>query len=257
MSALLEVAVGVVIRADGQVLLGQRVPGKPYAGWWEFPGGKLEAGETVAQALARELQEELGLQVTASHPWVVREFVYPHAHVRLHFRRIFAQRGDFSGEPQSREGQAFCWQALDAPTVAPLLPASEPVFRWLRLPVQLAVWDPAAGDGDFSAALTRSQARGLQLLVSSRQAGSFAQSAGGLLLEPSELREMKQRPEIACCVARCLSAEDFALAAALELDAVVAPQLEAMNRLPLYLADPALSLASAIALGAHGLAVPI
>lgn len=257
MSALLEVAVGVVIRADGQVLLGQRVAGKPYAGWWEFPGGKLEAGESVAQALARELHEELGLQVTASHPWVVREFEYPHAHVRLHFRRIFAQLGDFSGEPQSREGQAFCWQALDAPMVAPLLPASEPVVRWLRLPAQVAVWDPAGGDGDFSAALTRSQARGLQLLVSSRQPRSLAQSAGGLLLEPSDLRALTQRPELACCMARCLSAEDFALAAALEVDAVVAPQWMAMGSLPLYLADPAWSLASAIAQGAHGLAVSI
>jgi mutator protein MutT len=254
-SALLEVAVGVVIRADGQVLLGQRVAGKPYAGWWEFPGGKLEAGESVAQALARELHEELGLQVTASHPWVVREFVYPHAHVRLHFRRIFAQLGDFSGEPQSREGQAFSWQAVDAPAAAPLLPASEPVFRWLRLPTRLAVWDPAE-DGDFAAALARSQSLGVRLLVSSQQPRSFAHAAGGLLLEPSDLRALEQRPDIACCVARCRSAEDLSLAAALELDAVVAQQVIEMGSLPFYLADTALALDSAIALGAQGLAIP-
>jgi hypothetical protein len=118
----LEVAVGVVVRRDGRVLLGQRVAGKPYAGWWEFPGGKIEAGETVAQALARELHEELGLVVRASHPWLIREFQYPHAHVRLHFRRIVGAWDDFSGEPQSREGQAFDWLSTDNPARTPLLP---------------------------------------------------------------------------------------------------------------------------------------
>ena len=65
---LLDVAVGVVLSADGQVLIGQRLAGKPYAGWWEFPGGKVESGESVEQALARELNEELGLEsVESSH----------------------------------------------------------------------------------------------------------------------------------------------------------------------------------------------
>jgi len=101
-----EVAVGVVFRDDGAVLIGQRLQGKPYAGWWEFPGGKFEPGEDAAQALVRELDEELGIEVLASGPWVVREHVYQHAHVRLHFRRVVGWRGTV----RSREGQAFVWQ---------------------------------------------------------------------------------------------------------------------------------------------------
>ncbi len=141
-----DVAVGVVVRGDGAVLLGQRPAGKPYAGWWEFPGGKLEAGETVEHALARELHEELGLDVRASHPWVVREFVYPHAHVRLHFMRVF----DFDGEPQAREGQAFAWSSPESIRVAPLLPATVPVLAWLRLaPVCAASAAAALGEDAF------------------------------------------------------------------------------------------------------------
>lgn len=152
MTPPVEVAVGVVLRADGSVLLGQRVAGKPYAGWWEFPGGKLERGETVAQALARELHEELGIEVRRSTPWVVREFVYPHARVRLHFRRVDA----FGGEPVSREGQAFAWLKPDSIDVAPLLPATVPVIGWLRLPPRLA-WSAAAalGEARFLASLER------------------------------------------------------------------------------------------------------
>ncbi len=130
---VLEVAVGVVFRDDGAVLFGQRLAGKPYAGWWEFPGGKLEAGESVEQALSRELHEELGLTVIESVPWVVREFNYPHAHVRLHFQRVTR----YLGEPQSREGQQLRWQPIAALDVQPILPAALPVIEWLRLPMQI------------------------------------------------------------------------------------------------------------------------
>ncbi len=130
---IVEVAVGVVFREDGEVLFGQRLAGKPYAGWWEFPGGKLEAGESVEQALARELNEELGLKVIESVPWVVREFVYPHAHVRLHFQRVTR----YQGVPQSREGQRLLWQSVRRLTVEPILPAALPVIEWLKLPTQI------------------------------------------------------------------------------------------------------------------------
>ncbi|MGB7306096.1 MAG: Nudix family hydrolase [Burkholderiaceae bacterium] len=134
-SKIIDVAVGVISRHDGQVLLAQRPPGKPYAGWWEFPGGKLEAGECVHQALARELSEELGLQVHRSSAWLVREHTYEHARVRLHFRRVT----DFSGEPQSREGQAFTWSFPGEATVEPLLPATVPLMRLLSLPALYAI----------------------------------------------------------------------------------------------------------------------
>jgi 8-oxo-dGTP diphosphatase len=122
-----EVAVGILRSADGSVLLAQRPEGKPYAGWWEFPGGKLEVGETVEQALERELHEELGIHITASGDYDSIEFSYPHARVRLHFRLVTA----WSGEPRSREGQALAWQQPRDIAVSPLLPASLPVIEKL------------------------------------------------------------------------------------------------------------------------------
>jgi 8-oxo-dGTP diphosphatase len=125
-----EVAVGVLMRADGHYLLAQRPDGKPYAGYWEFPGGKLEAGESVEAALARELREELGIDIdmAACTRWHTLEHDYPHAYVRLHFCKVTAWRG----EPHGCEGQALAWQTLPA-TVAPLLPATLPVLEWLAM----------------------------------------------------------------------------------------------------------------------------
>src|SRR5205814_1699079 len=94
-------------------------PGTPYAGYWEFPGGKVEPGESVRDALARELDEELGIEITRAAPWLTRAHVYPHAHVELHFFRVLAWRGD----PHGRDGQAIAWQIPGAFDVEPLLPA--------------------------------------------------------------------------------------------------------------------------------------
>jgi 8-oxo-dGTP diphosphatase len=121
-----EVAVGVLVQPDGRYLLAQRPAGKPYEGYWEFPGGKLELGESVEAALARELHEELGIDVRACHRWYTLEHDYPHAYVRLFFCKVTA----WSGEPHGREGQAFVWQSLPA-DVAPLLPAAIPVLERL------------------------------------------------------------------------------------------------------------------------------
>lgn len=121
-----EVAVGVLIRGDGAFLLAQRPSGKPYAGYWEFPGGKVEPGETVEAALARELHEELGIDVEHAQRWRVLEHDYPHAYVRLHFCKVT----DWRGEPVGREGQQFSWQR-EPVGVEPLLPATVPVVEWL------------------------------------------------------------------------------------------------------------------------------
>jgi len=129
-----EVAVGVLIRADGAVLMADRPAGKPYAGYWEFPGGKIEPGETVAQALERELAEELGVRVHASLPWTVIEHDYPHAYVRLHFRRVYR----WEGEPQAVEGQRLQFHRPGAVAPAPLLPAAVPALRWIQLPSVMA-----------------------------------------------------------------------------------------------------------------------
>ncbi|MBP6897756.1 MAG: NUDIX domain-containing protein [Pseudacidovorax sp.] len=121
-----EVAVGVLIAVDGALLLSTRPDGKPYAGYWEFPGGKIEAGETVEEALRRELQEELGITIDGAEVWRVTEHDYPHALVRLHWCKVFS----WSGEFEMREGQTMCWQQLPL-TVMPVLPGAMPVLQWL------------------------------------------------------------------------------------------------------------------------------
>ncbi len=125
-----EVAVGILQRADGQVLLAQRPAGKPYEGWWEFPGGKCEANETPASALDRELLEELGVQVQHKRAWLVQDFVYPHATVQLYFFLVT----QWVGVPASNEGQALAWSHTAQIDLAPLLPASIAVVQWLSWP---------------------------------------------------------------------------------------------------------------------------
>jgi len=125
-----EVAVGVLVERDadgreGRFLLTSRPEGKVYAGYWEFPGGKVEAGETVAQALARELREEIGIQIVSAHPWQVLVMDYPHARVRLNFCKVF----DWAGEFQMLEGQQMAWADLPV-QVQPVLPGTIPVLQW-------------------------------------------------------------------------------------------------------------------------------
>lgn len=133
-----EVAAAVIERraADGAVefatefLLGQRAPGTFYPGYWEFPGGKVEPGETPHAALVRELREELGIEVLRADPWLRREHVYEHAHVRLNFFRVREWRGELRDHVHS----ALAWQRADGLTVAPMLPANAPVLAALALP---------------------------------------------------------------------------------------------------------------------------
>lgn len=125
--ALVQVAVGVLQRADGRFLLTTRPAGKAYAGHWEFPGGKLEAGETVEQALARELHEELGITTRAIALWKTERVDYPHALVQLNFCKVTA----WHGELQMREGQSFSWETLPV-QVSPVLAGTLPVLDWLR-----------------------------------------------------------------------------------------------------------------------------
>lgn len=121
-----DVAVGVLIDAAGRFLITSRPAGKVYAGHWEFPGGKIEVGESVAQALQRELHEELGITIGEAQPWKTTLHDYAHALVRLHFCKVFAWRGDF----EMREAQQMAWQTLPV-VVAPLLPGTLPVLAWL------------------------------------------------------------------------------------------------------------------------------
>jgi len=122
---VVDVAVGVLIRPDGDFLLTSRPPGKVYEGYWEFPGGKLEQGESVEAALRRELQEEIGVTIGAVHHWKVEMVDYPHALVRLNFCKVF----EWTGELQMHEGQSFAWQSLPV-SVQPVLPGTVPVLAW-------------------------------------------------------------------------------------------------------------------------------
>ena len=123
---VVQVAVGILINAQNQFLLTSRPPGKAYEGYWEFPGGKLEPGESVAQALSRELEEELGLKIENVQLWREQRVDYPHALVSLNFCKVH----HWQGELEMREGQQCAWQTLPVERV-PVLPGTVPVLAWL------------------------------------------------------------------------------------------------------------------------------
>src|SRR6267143_787313 len=187
MSAPVDVAVAVLIRSDGAALLAQRPASKVYSGYWEFPGGKIEPGEPVAEALRREIREELGIEIERAYPWITRVFSYPHAKVRLHFYRVYSWRG----EPRAIEHRAIAWQRPDAIELDPLLPANGPVIRNLMLPSEYAI--------------TRA-----------REVG-----ADGVHLTAEQLRSAPARPDFPWCGASCHSSEELRRAEALGVDFVV------------------------------------
>lgn len=252
--ALVRVAAAVIMRPDGQVLLAQRPDGRPYAGYWEFPGGKLEAGESPREALDRELHEELGLTVLRAAPWLVQRYAYLHAHVELHFFRVFA----FAGDPVGHDGQAFAWQRPGHATVAPLLPANTPVLQALMLPAVYGITMAGdVGEAPFLERARRALDGGLVLLqirekdwpLSRQRAFTEAMlhAASGydakvLLNGTTEharawgchgvhwsaraLAEAFERPDAMLCAASCHNANEIARAGALGLDfAVLGPVL--------------------------------
>jgi 8-oxo-dGTP diphosphatase len=238
-----EVAAAVIQRADGAFLLAQRPPGKVYAGYWEFPGGKAEPGEPVHAALARELHEELGIDVETAYPWITRVFTYPHATVRLNFFRVLA----WHGEPHPREEQAIAWQSPSAPTLQPMLPANAPVLASLALPHEYAVTD--AGQWGAAAMLEKLEqrlAQGLKLVQLREPAArrNFVDEAierarrygcktmvkwphpraDGLHLTSAELMKTGSRPDFRLVAASCHTRAELERAMALELDfAVLGP----------------------------------
>ena len=134
---IVEVAVGVLIKPDQSILLGQRPEGKPYAGYWEFPGGKMEADETLLQALQRELQEEIDVSINDASEFLVIEHDYPHAYVRLHICLVTS----WVGEPKGIENQALAWvlkNEITKPKLEPILPATLPILEKLSAFLEVA-----------------------------------------------------------------------------------------------------------------------
>jgi 8-oxo-dGTP diphosphatase len=250
-----EVVAAVIERPDGSFLLAQRPADKVYAGYWEFPGGKVEPGEPLAQALARELHEELGIDVVSAYPWIVQTYAYPHAKVRLNFFRVRAWRG----EPHGKEDQQLAWQRADAVGVAPLLPANAPVLRALRLPVEYAITHAdAIGAERQLACLDRRLAQGLRL-IQVREKGmpapelerfvaavialarahgarvlinsdiELAQRLGadGVHLTAAQLLRLERKPALDWCAASCHSAAELERAVQLGMDFVVLGPVQA------------------------------
>lgn len=156
-----EVVAAVLVDRRGCYLLARRPEGKPYAGFWEFPGGKVEAGETLQEALSRELQEELGIAVRQAYPWITCRFDYPHANVRLRLFRVVA----WEGLPQPLEGQALAWQGPGCKAVSPMLPANAPIMRAAELPVVYGITNGSeVGEPALLEGMERAFHRGLRLV---------------------------------------------------------------------------------------------
>jgi 8-oxo-dGTP diphosphatase len=156
----IHVAAAAIVDVSGQVLLAKRPDGAHQGGLWEFPGGKLEPGETVADGLSRELQEELGIAVTAHRPLIRVRHDYPDRSVLLDIHRVTA----WQGEPQGREGQPLAWVSPDAIATYPMPPADVPIVAALQLPDEYVITPPDLGERtEFFAALDACLQRGVRL----------------------------------------------------------------------------------------------
>lgn len=124
------VVAAVLIDRDGRVLIAQRPEGKQMAGLWEFPGGKVEAGERPEQALVRELKEELGIDVTEA---CLAPFVFTsHAYESFHLLMPLYLCRRWSGVVEAREHAGLAWVKPDKLSAYPMPPADEPLIAWLR-----------------------------------------------------------------------------------------------------------------------------
>jgi len=246
MSKRVEVAAGVLVRGDGAFLLGRRAPGTFYPGYWEFPGGKVEPGEDAATALARELDEELGIRVRHVEPWIVRRHDYEHAQVTLRFFRVDA----WDGEIDDRVHDALAWQRPGRCEVAPMLPANGPVLKALALPAFMGITHAVEIGTDAQLrAIERALADGLRLIqirepgmadealrafaaevvARAREHGAIvvvngdadvARSAGadGVHLKGSRLAACTSRPDFEWVGASCHTRAELERAGALGLD---------------------------------------
>lgn len=247
--SVVDVAVAVVQRSDGRVLLAERPQHKVSGGYWEFPGGKFNAGENPEQALARELHEEIGIELDTAHRWMTYEHAYPNKIVRLHFFRVTA----WHGTPRGNEGQRVSWEDPYAPSVSPLLPANDKVLRALCLAPVYAITDATKyGISDFLGRLEHALDAGLrmvlvrertmapeqlaqfarQVIVRARNYGadvlieaneSIARKVGadGVHSQAADMQRLLARPKIRLWAVSCHNAAELAQAAKLGADFVL------------------------------------
>jgi 8-oxo-dGTP diphosphatase len=246
---MIVVSAGIMYRPDGSVLLASRPAGKPWPGYWEFPGGKMEPGETSKQALARELEEELGIQVTHATPWLTLTHDYPTARVCLNCFLVDA----WQGEPTPLEGQILSWQRPEAVNVAPLLPANAPLLRALCLPSIMGIThigdDPDGFLKKMDAALldglkliqlrgdeltqhyaepviARAHQHGAQVVINHDMDLARRTQADGIHLTAKQLAETMTRPDFRLVGASCHNAHELDRAEQLGCDyALLSPVL--------------------------------
>jgi 8-oxo-dGTP diphosphatase len=240
------VAAAVLLRPDGSYLLGQRAAGTFYPGYWEFPGGKVEVGESPREALIRELHEELGIEVIQAYPWIVREHLYEHANVKLHFFRVTEWRGEL----QDHVHAALAWQQAGVLSASPMLPANGPVLKALALPNfyaithageigidrQLGQLEQSLRHGlrlvqirepelvepqltSFAAEAVRlCQSFGARVLINGDAELARELGADGVHLPARQLLTLAERPNFKLVGASCHNADELARAEQLQLD---------------------------------------
>ena len=263
---MIEVAVGVLLReveADAATaeptlrgrytydsfLLAQRPADKLYAGYWEFPGGKVEVGETLLHALERELHEELGIKIARAYPWLTCLHIYSHATVRLNFFRITEWQGELYG----KENQQLSWQTASNLTISPVLPANIFILRSLQLPPLYAISNAAElgsemfmerlqvalnnglklvqmREPDLSRVAMRelslrvvklAHLYGAQVLINSDVELANKIGADGVHLKGVQLAACNSRPNLTWCAASCHNADELQRANDLGFDFVV------------------------------------
>ena len=254
---VVEVSAAVMQKPDGSFLLAERPADKIWAGYWEFPGGKIESNETPYKALVRELREELGISIETAYPWITRVFTYPHAQVRLHFFRVTA----WSGELHPHEGQRFEWQFSPDISVTPVLPANTPVLSALSLPSLYAISNiKELGETAFLNKLKEKLTGGLKMvqlreknltrtalheialkiqamlhqhdarLLINADIELAQELEVGVQLTAGQLGSLGGRPDVCLCAASCHNAEELHRAEELGCDfALLSPVLPTMS----------------------------